>query len=236
MSEDQVTAPPPEEPRPPKPEEITVYLVDGFMVLFTALSMILLAFFIMLNALAVQDDSRQRAAIGSLLGAFGVLPEGMGVDDTGAYVASVDHVSVNDEVLLFAAFEAFLDDEEWKSTDVTMFIDDDGRRRIRFGEKFLFESSSVRFHPRVFPVLDRLAAILRRLERPVEVEGHTDLAKGRTSNWRLSARRATSVVRYLEETGSISWRMLTAVGFGDTVPVVEGRSDDANRRVEIVVN
>jgi chemotaxis protein MotB len=219
-----------------KPEEIKVYVTDGFMVLFTALAMILLAFFIMLNALAVPNESKSRAAIGSLLGSFGVLPEGMGLDEEGAYVASVDHISMGDEVILFAAFEAFLDDENWDTDSVMVYTDDDGRKRIRFGEQFLFESGSVRFHPRVFPVLDRLAAMLKALKRPVEIEGHTDLAKGRTSNWKLSARRAVSVVRYLEEASHMHPAALSAAGFGDTVPVRPGESHPINRRVEVVVN
>lgn len=218
-----------------KADIITVYFVDGFMVQFTALSMILLAFFIMLNALAVQDERRQRAAIGSLLGSFGILPEGVGLDESGAYVASVDHISMRDEVILFAAFEAFLDDEKWKADDVLVYVDDEGRRRIRFSDHFLFESASVRFHPRVFVVLDRLAAVLRTLDRAVEVEGHTDNARGKKSNWLLSARRATSVIRYLEEGADLPVNMLTAVGFGSTRPAFDTR-DTRNRRVEIVVN
>lgn len=218
-----------------KPEEINVPVVDGFMVMFTALSMILLAFFIMLNALAVPDERKKRAAIGSLLGAFGILPAGVGVDDTGSYVSSVDHISLRDEVLLFAAFEAFLDDEKWPQTDVLVYVDEEGRRRIRFSDNFLFGSGSVRFHPRVMPVLDRLAVILRKLDRAVEIEGHTDSARSRRkSNWKLSAQRAAAVVRYLEEAGNISASTLTAVGYGDTRPAFDGK-DLRNRRVEIVV-
>ena len=58
-------------------EELTVYYTDGFIVQFTALVMILLALFILLNALATLNDSKKRKAIGSLLGSFGVLPSGV---------------------------------------------------------------------------------------------------------------------------------------------------------------
>jgi len=217
-----------------KPEEVTVYVVDGFMVMFTALSMILLAFFILLNSLAVQDERKQRAAIGSLLGSFGVMPDGVGFDQTGSYVAKVEYISLSEEMTMFAAFEAFLDDE-WKASDVDTYIDEEGRRRIRFTNTFMFESNSVRLHPRVFPLLDRLAAILKELDRPVEVEGHTDIARGRTSNWKLSARRAASVVRYMEEGTGLMASRLTAVGFGASRPFTSD-SDARNRRVEIVVN
>ena len=217
-----------------KPEQIIVYVVDGFMVMFTALAMILLAFFIMLNAMAVQDDSRQRNAIGSLLGAFGILPEGVGVDESGAYVAEVEYISLRDESVLFAAFEAYVE-EESMDEDVEVFVDEEGRRRIRFNDAVLFGSSSSRFHPRIIPLLDRLSAMLRKLDRSIEVEGHTDFARGRVSNWRLSAQRAGSIVRYFERAGNLRPTMLTAVGFGDTRPLDPANPEDPrNRRVEVV--
>lgn len=222
--------------RPLKPEECNVPVIDGFLLMFTSLAMILLAFFIMLNTMAVPDVARERDAIGSLLGSFGIMPEGVGFDKTGSYVAETDVVTVKEEVALFAAFEAFLDDAEYTEKDVVVYVDEEGRRRIRFGEQFLFQSGSFQLHPRVFPMLDRLAAILRQLARPVEVEGHTDKTRGRVTNWQLSAHRAVSVVRYLEEVGTLAQSILTAVGFGSTRPAFADAQDPRNRRVEIVVN
>ena len=223
--------------RPPKqPPPKIVFVVDGFMVMFTALSMILLAFFIMLNAMAVPDKRAQRNAIGSLLGSFGILPEGLGVDETGSYVASVDHISLRSEAVLFAALEAYVEEERWKDNDVKIFIDEEGRRRIRLSSAFLYSSGSSTFHPRVMPLLDRVAAMLRALDRPVEIEGHTDQAKAKISNWKLSARRASSIVRYLESAGGLPASMLSAVGYGDTKPLAQSEGTGArNRRVEIVV-
>ncbi len=237
MANEEAAAAPqePVEPKKPKPEEIKVYVVDGFMMMFTALAMILLAFFIMLNTMAVPNDKRKRAAIGSLLGAFGMLPQGVGVDDTGAYVASIDYISLRDEVILFAAFDAFLDDEEWPQTDVLVYVDDEGRRRIRLSDRFLFGAGNQRVHPRVYPILDRLAVVLKKLNRPIEVEGHTDTGKGKSTNWHLSARRSAAVLRYLETAGKMGADVLTAVGYGHTRTIFGGR-DWRNRRVEIVVH
>jgi len=60
-----------------KKKEADEVAKDGNVVLFTALSMILLAFFIVLNSLAVVDTNRKLSALGSLLGSFGVLPGGL---------------------------------------------------------------------------------------------------------------------------------------------------------------
>ncbi|MFT5432680.1 MAG: chemotaxis protein MotB [Myxococcota bacterium] len=222
--------------KPKKPATETVYIIDGFMVMFTALSMILLAFFIMLNALAVPSDSAQRNAMGSLLGSFGILPEGVGVDETGSYVASAEFISLREESVLFAAFEAYVEEEEWQPEDVKIYIDAEGRRRIRLSDSVLYGSGSSRFHPRVMPLLDRVAAMLRTLKRPIEVEGHTDGAQGKMSNWKLSARRASSIVRYLEAAGKLPGPMLSAVGYGDTRPLPSDEGvGPQNRRVEVVV-
>jgi len=227
-----------EQEKRPKPEEITEYFTDGFIVQFTALVMILLALFILLNALATLNESKKRKAIGSLLGSFGVLPSGVGLDKEGQFTAETEMISLSDESSLFAAFEAFARELEIDDEDIEFLIDDEGRRRIRFGESVLFRTGSHRFHPRVIPLLDRLAAMLRILDRPVEIEGHTDGQGTPAANWRLSARRAQAVVRFLEEAGRLKTEMLAAAGYGSTRPIQTSGDESVmrrNRRVEVVV-
>mgnify|MGYP003330134218 FL=1 len=62
------------EPKPKKqrPDKVIEYYINGFDVMFVSLGLILLAFFIALNAMAVLDDSKTREAIGSLTGEFGM--------------------------------------------------------------------------------------------------------------------------------------------------------------------
>ena len=53
---------------------------DAFAVMFTSLNLILLSFFILLNSIAVVDNNRQRRALGSLRGSFGILLGGENPD------------------------------------------------------------------------------------------------------------------------------------------------------------
>ncbi|TKB32641.1 MAG: chemotaxis protein MotB, partial [Nitrospira sp.] len=58
------------------------------------------------------------------------------------------------------------------------------------------------------------------------------------TNWELSTARATTVVRYLIDQGTVDRQYLSAVGYADTHPIAandseEGRS--SNRRIEIVL-
>ncbi len=230
-----------------KPEEITINFVDAFAVMFAALSTILLAFFIMLNTMSKTDSSKQQKALGSLLGSFGALPEGAGFDAKGVYSPTAEVISMGSEQKLFATFEAFVAvDSELPEDVVAVFVDEEGRRRIRFSGGVLFDTGSVRVNPRLMPLMDRLAVMLAELDRPFEVEGHTDEARGRVSNWALSASRARIILRYLQAAAPAGAELRgTAAGFADTRPVaspkgergVEQRASRAERRrVEIVVN
>jgi len=78
-----------------------------------------------------------------------------------------------------------------------------------------------------------------------EIGGHFDAeasssssakpAKGKPrSSWEISARRAASVARYLEEDGGVPGTQLIAAGFSSYRPGSDG-SDLASRRIEIVL-
>jgi chemotaxis protein MotB len=204
---------------------------------FCDLLTLLLCFFLALISTSARDEAKTRKAIGSLLGAFGVLPGGKGFDSSGRFTSAVEAVSISSEQTLFTTFEAYFDEEVKVEGGADIYVDEQGRKRIRFTESFLFATGSSRFHPRTMPVFDRLAAMLTELGRPVEIEGHTDATRGRESNWRLSAARAQAVMRYLEVAGNLDPNLLTAVGFADSRPVAGLSPKDArNRRVEIVVS
>jgi chemotaxis protein MotB len=90
-------------------------------------------------------------------------------------------------------------------------------------------------------ILDAIAPVLAKLPNNVEVDGHTNQLKARTtyypSGWELSAARSSTVVRYLASHGLAKGRM-SAVGFSDTKPLIDPRdpkSVQMNRRVDVVV-
>ena len=90
-------------------------------------------------------------------------------------------------------------------------------------------------------ILDAIAPVLSKLPNNVEVDGHTNQLKARTtyypSGWELSAARASTVVRYLTAHGLPKNRM-SAVGFSDTKPLIDPKdpkSVQMNRRVDVVV-
>ncbi|WP_291906315.1 OmpA family protein [Chitinophaga sp. CB10] len=114
---------------------------------------------------------------------------------------------------------------------------------IDISDKLLFKSGSYEVTDRAKEVLGKVAKVL--LNQPdIEfmVEGHTDNVPYRPNvlldNWDLSVKRATSVVRILQNQYGIPPARMTAAGRSEYVPVAsndtpEGKS--ANRRTRIVI-
>jgi chemotaxis protein MotB len=122
----------------------------------------------------------------------------------------------------------------------------EGKLKVTFVDKILFDSGSVMIKPKGQEVLLTLADSFRdRKDQNIAVEGHTDdvqigaaLLDRFPTNWELSTARATAVVRFLQEKGNIEPERLTASGFSFYRPVAtndtpEGRKE--NRRIEIIL-
>ncbi|MEM6733442.1 MAG: flagellar motor protein MotB, partial [Myxococcota bacterium] len=113
---------------------------------------------------------------------------------------------------------------------------------IRVRENVMFRRGTDRIIDVAFPFLNEIAALLRRFDYDVTVEGHTDdRPGGRTrrfpSNWELSAGRAIAVMRYLAEVGGVDPRRMGAAGYADMRPVATNDTKAGrrkNRRVEFL--
>lgn len=114
---------------------------------------------------------------------------------------------------------------------------------VSLSENLLFPTASSKVNPSAYKVLEKLSKIINdHDEIDVLVQGHTDdipiANKTYQDNWDLSVRRATAVVRVLQDTYGVYPERLTAAGRGEYVPLddnvtSEGRS--SNRRTEIII-
>ena len=140
-----------------------------------------------------------------------------------------------------------------EAEDADNFQDDDGcpepgpdalvvtrtDSRLLVSQRIYFDYDSDTIRDVSFPVLDEVAAAIRRnadIAR-LRVEGHTDQAGTPEYNLDLSFRRARAVVEYLTAHG-VSRERLEFQGFGQQRPVAELNSPDAaslNRRVEFTI-
>jgi len=127
-------------------------------------------------------------------------------------------------------------------TDINIKVDK-GVVYIDISDKMLFKSGSYNITDRASEVLGKVATVLKN-QKEIEfmVEGHTDNVPYRRGelldNWDLSVKRATAVVRVLQDKYGLNPAMMTAAGRSEYQPLdtndsVEGKA--ANRRTRIVI-
>ena len=131
---------------------------------------------------------------------------------------------------------------EFKDNNNVILLKDTRGLIIRLNDNILFGSAETELQPESIETLNKVVDILSKINNPVIIEGHTDSlpikSKKYASNWELSTARATSVIDYLVQSKRINPRRLSAVGYGEFVPVADNTSNSGrmkNRRVDIII-
>ena len=114
---------------------------------------------------------------------------------------------------------------------------------ISISDKLLFNSGSYYVSDRAKEVLGKVAqVVLDKPEIEFMVEGHTDNVPIQNDvlqdNWDLSVKRATSVVRVLQNDFNVPPERMTAAGRSYYIPVADNETAEGkakNRRTRIVV-
>jgi chemotaxis protein MotB len=211
---------------------------DGFAVMFTSLNLILLSFFILLNAISVKDNDRVRKALGSLRGTFGILMGGENPSKDGDTLVRSDQIRLETQAgsstsahLLARTRELIRQAGMAAGTSEAVVVQTADGLRVEFSDKIAFLPGRTEINPRLFPLLDNLAAVLGKARVRVHVRGYADPRKTRNypSNLELSVSRAVRVARYL----------VNGAGLPPTLVVVQGLGVRANtespRSVELFV-
>ena len=104
----------------------------------------------------------------------------------------------------------------------------------------VFAHGSTRIQAEFFDTFAQLAKVLRTAgfeSYPVRIEVHTSSVGDASVNRNISMGRADSIKKSLVEEGSVDASRITAMGFGETQPIVrEGANkEERNRRVDIII-
>jgi chemotaxis protein MotB len=120
---------------------------------------------------------------------------------------------------------------------------DKGVVYVDISDKLLFKSGSYEVTDRAKMVLGKVAKVLNaQPDIEFQVEGHTDSIPMNgnvvSDNWDLSVKRATTIIRILQDSYGLDPKRMTAAGRSQYVPIAdnataEGRA--ANRRTRIVI-
>jgi chemotaxis protein MotB len=111
---------------------------------------------------------------------------------------------------------------------------------VSISDKLLFSSGSYNVTNRAKEVLGKVAKVVNnKPDFEFMVEGHTDDVPYRKNgvlldNWDLSVKRATAVVRILQNDFNVDPKRMTAAGRAEFVPV-SATEKSKNRRTRIVV-
>ena len=121
---------------------------------------------------------------------------------------------------------------------------DKGVVYIDISDKLLFKTGKYEVTPQAKEVLGKVAAVLKN-QPGIEfmVEGHTDNVPYRgggvlLDNWDLSVKRATSVIRILQNQYGLDPAKMAAAGRGEYNPIADNSTADnkaVNRRTRIVI-
>jgi len=132
--------------------------------------------------------------------------------------------------------------EQKQLTEDVAYHFEQGKLVIQFGEKILFSSAEAALSKGGYDVMAQVLPIFSGSDYTIVIEGHTDnipISNEKfASNWELSSARSASVVRYLVE-NNIEPKRLSAVGFADTRPIGDNRTElgrAKNRRVTFSVS
>lgn len=120
---------------------------------------------------------------------------------------------------------------------------DKGVVYIDISDRLLFASGKYAVTSRAKEVLGKVAAVLKN-QPDIEfmVEGHTDNVPYRSGvlldNWDLSVKRATAIVRILQNVYGLEPAKMAAAGRGEYRPIADNNTTDGratNRRTRIVI-
>ncbi len=211
----------------------------GIVVLYTALMILLLAFFILLNALGKTEEAKVEAAIKSLRSGFGLLSGGDsplgGEAERGASEIAAPVTPVDQDYRYLRGLVRSLDLDR----EVSLLRSEASRTVVMTGA-LLFERDSTKLSEQGREFLRMVAEAVKGDQYPISFYGHTDDAalvdgQGR-DNWRVSAERALAVLRHLVGLG-VDPRRLAAfglAGFRPRVTVTNPEHRRLNNRVEMV--
>jgi chemotaxis protein MotB len=210
---------------------------DLVQIMTVSLFIILLAFFILLNTIAVFDDQKKLAVLDSLLGNFGALSGGESLLEGHEGTTTLPQV---DKFSSHVDFSDFMNGAD----DLIQYIRVQSNHRgtvLSIPANLLFRQWGVKLTPSGKTVLDRLCKTIAKNDYPVEIIGHTDnrppmLSNG-ASNRELSTLRAMTVLNYILRGGGFRKTRFTAYGWGEYRPMATNRTRETralNRRMDIV--
>ena len=217
----------------------------SFLILMTTLNMLLLAFFIVLNSIAVRDERKERKALDSLLGTLGILTSGVtpgksSVKKTYPKSAEIQPLDAN-LLEVLRRLEQFAHDAKMQS-DLSLQFSKKGII-VQLTNRVTFVEGRAVLRPEARRLLAEIGVLFAGTLGSINVIGHTSLGdykKGEfPDDWTLSFARAGVAARYFINTSGVKPRRITTAGYGSTRPRTSDETEQKrilNNRLELILD
>lgn len=217
---------------------------ERWLLTYSDLITLLLAFFIMMYVFSKKDAQKYDEVASHLKTIFA---GGSGIAGKGS-VASASPLDMLSKGASSGELKRQLESEvmdlnrEKNGGQNISVLSDERGIVIRVLDKAFFDEGKADLKERAQGALDKIVPIIRDANSQIRIEGHTDNVPISTSefrsNWELSVRRATEVVRYLVEKRALLPQKVSATGYAEHRPLVpndSAKNRAQNRRIEIIV-
>jgi chemotaxis protein MotB len=216
---------------------------ERWLLTYSDLITLLMIFFIVLYSMSNIDAKKY----GNMVQSMGIAMGGGGK----SIIGTSDNSSIKDSVPAVITEEQKL---SGMKEDVDKYLGEAGLGKnvstrlderglvIRMENSILFDSGKAEIKPESKEILIKIGQTLNKIDNYIRVEGHTDnvpiSSSLFTSNWDLSAARATNVVELFINESKVNPQRLSEVGYGEYRPVANNKTEAGrakNRRVDIVI-
>ena len=217
---------------------------ERWILTYADLITLLLAFFIMMYVFSKQDSYKYDEVASHLKTIFS---GGMGLAGKGSVTATSpigmpSRGASSGEIKRQLEGEFLDKNRNSTGSESISVLSDERGIVIRVLDKAFFDEGKAELKDGAKNALDRIVPIIKNVENHIRIEGHTDNVPISTnefkSNWELSVRSATEVVRYFVEKKGLPPERISATGYAEYRPIANNNSPQhraMNRRIEIIV-
>lgn len=219
--------------------------LERWLITYADLITLLLAFFIMMYTFSKNDTQRYQELTGQLktifTGGSSVAAQGNTVGKV-PFDISVKAPGSNGDVKDKLEEEIDKINKNESPQNNISIVNDERGIVIRVMDQTFFDQGKADLKDKARQTLDTIAPVIKSISNHIRVEGHTDNTPIATaefrSNWELSVRRATEVVRYFIEKRGLEPSRVSAAGYAEYRPLAPNdtaENKSRNRRIEIIV-
>ena len=225
----------------PRIRKIQEEAPSDWQVIFCSLSIILVAFFVMLCSMATPVQGKMVAISKSFRSALNIFKGGLLFEEGESVVIPSPDMGTQEEEKIAAPIYKFLRGKMLE--DKVSIKSNDRFVNVSMLNTVLFKENSFELTRQSKKNISELAKILKDVPMPIRIEGHTDNTVidplDSTLNFKISAMRAVKVLKHLQNEGDIPSERLSAVGYGPNRPFVSNDTEEdrkRNERVDIIIS